>query len=117
MSPQGAHLDPQAPAWFQQTYPQSAPDCVANFNMEFMLNEALRIHSGGLGNAAGDQRRVPMTWVFRSSTLRVGDVRLASGGGQRAFEAQVYLNDIEPEALRVERYANALGTAWPCTTR
>src|SRR6266487_4893986 len=45
----------QAPAWFQQTYPQSALSRVAYFSMEFMLSEALPIYSGGLGNVAGDQ--------------------------------------------------------------
>lgn len=44
-----------APAWFQQTYPQSMLTCVAYFSMEFMLSEALPIYSGGLGNVAGDQ--------------------------------------------------------------
>jgi glycogen phosphorylase len=45
----------EAPAWFQQTYPQSLLTCVAYFSMEFMLSEALPIYSGGLGNVAGDQ--------------------------------------------------------------
>ena len=45
----------EAPAWFQQTYPQSPLRCVAYFSMEFMLSEALPIYSGGLGNVAGDQ--------------------------------------------------------------
>jgi len=45
----------EAPAWFQQTYPQSPLSCVAYFSMEFMLSEALPIYSGGLGNVAGDQ--------------------------------------------------------------
>ena len=45
----------EAPAWFQQTYPQSRLTCVAYFSMEFMLSEALPIYSGGLGNVAGDQ--------------------------------------------------------------
>lgn len=44
-----------APAWFQQTYPNSSLSCVAYFSMEFMLSEALPIYSGGLGNVAGDQ--------------------------------------------------------------
>ncbi len=44
-----------APAWFQQTYPQSSLHCVAYFCMEFMVSEALPIYSGGLGNVAGDQ--------------------------------------------------------------
>ena len=45
----------EAPAWFQQTYPQSQLGCVAYFSMEYMLSEALPIYSGGLGNVAGDQ--------------------------------------------------------------
>ena len=45
----------EAPAWFQQAYPQSPLRCVAYFSMEFMLSEALPIYSGGLGNVAGDQ--------------------------------------------------------------
>ena len=45
----------EAPAWFQQSYPQSPLTCVAYFSMEFMLSEALPIYSGGLGNVAGDQ--------------------------------------------------------------
>jgi starch phosphorylase len=45
----------EAPAWFQETYPQSPLSGVAYFSMEFMLSEALPIYSGGLGNVAGDQ--------------------------------------------------------------
>jgi len=45
----------EAPAWFQQNYPQPSLTCVAYFSMEFMLSEALPIYSGGLGNVAGDQ--------------------------------------------------------------
>ncbi len=45
----------QASAWFQTAHPKSALSGVAYFSMEFMLNEALPIYSGGLGNVAGDQ--------------------------------------------------------------
>src|SRR5581483_4123588 len=45
----------ESPTWFQQNYPQSNLTFVAYFSMEFMLNEALPIYSGGLGNVAGDQ--------------------------------------------------------------
>ncbi|MBI3344997.1 MAG: alpha-glucan family phosphorylase [Gammaproteobacteria bacterium] len=52
---QARRVAAEAPAWFQQTYPQSPLTCVAYFSMEFMLSEALPIYSGGLGNVAGDQ--------------------------------------------------------------
>ncbi|HXC61764.1 MAG TPA: alpha-glucan family phosphorylase, partial [Nitrospiria bacterium] len=45
----------ETPAWFQQHHSQSPLTCVGYFCMEFMLNEALPIYSGGLGNVAGDQ--------------------------------------------------------------
>ena len=45
----------EAPAWFNEQYPDSPLTCVAYFSMEFMLSEALPIYSGGLGNVAGDQ--------------------------------------------------------------
>jgi starch phosphorylase len=45
----------EKPAWFQQTYPKAPLNSVAYFSMEFMLNEALPIYAGGLGNVAGDQ--------------------------------------------------------------
>ena len=41
--------------WFSENHSQSPLNCVAYFCMEFMLNEALPIYSGGLGNVAGDQ--------------------------------------------------------------
>jgi starch phosphorylase len=44
-----------APAWLQKAHPQTSLTCCAYFSMEFMLNEALPIYSGGLGNVAGDQ--------------------------------------------------------------
>lgn len=52
---QARRVAAEAPAWFQQIYPQSQLTCVAYFSMEFMLSEALPIYSGGLGNVAGDQ--------------------------------------------------------------
>jgi len=52
---QSKKLAQEAPAWFQQSHPQSPLGCVAYFSMEFMLSEALPIYSGGLGNVAGDQ--------------------------------------------------------------
>ena len=45
----------ETPTWFQEYHPQSPLTCVGYFGMEFMLNEALPIYSGGLGNVAGDQ--------------------------------------------------------------
>ncbi|NVN37993.1 alpha-glucan family phosphorylase [Komagataeibacter swingsii] len=51
-----AHADSQKkPAWFTQACTQTPPPTIAYFSMEYMLDEALPIYSGGLGNVAGDQ--------------------------------------------------------------
>jgi len=44
-----------APTWFQQKHPKNPLSTIAYFSMEYMLNEALPIYAGGLGNVAGDQ--------------------------------------------------------------
>ena len=40
------------------------------------------------------------------SALRFGEVKLETDGEQHVFEVQVYLDDLDPEAVRVELYAN-----------
>ena len=47
------------------------------------------------------RRRLEQTW----DTLRFGEVKVETRGAQHAFEVQVYLNDLDPEAVRVELYA------------
>jgi starch phosphorylase len=38
--------------------------------------------------------------------LRFGEVKVETRGDQYLFEVQVYLNDLDPKAVRVELYAN-----------
>ena len=46
------------------------------------------------------------------TALRFGDVKLETDGEQHVFELQVYLDDLDPEAVRVELYADGVdGTA------
>jgi len=45
--------------------------------------------------------------------LRFGGVKVESGGGRHAFEVQVYLAGLEPEAIRVELYAEGTGGEAP----
>jgi starch phosphorylase len=51
----------ESPAWFQRAHADAPLSAVAYFSMEFMLNEALPIYSGGLGNVAGDQLKTAST--------------------------------------------------------
>ncbi|HUW75907.1 MAG TPA: DUF3417 domain-containing protein, partial [Gallionella sp.] len=45
--------------------------------------------------------------------LRFGEVKAETGGKQHVFEAQIYLDDLAPEAVRVELYANGIDGAAP----
>jgi len=42
------------------------------------------------------------------TALRFGEVMLETEGEQHVFEAQVYLDELDPEAVRVELYANGV---------
>ncbi len=37
-----------------------------------------------------------------------GEMKVETDGAQRVFEVQVYLDDLDPEAVRVELYANGV---------
>lgn len=52
---QDRNTESRRATWFQQAHPDSPLTQVAYFSMEYMLDEALPIYSGGLGNVAGDQ--------------------------------------------------------------
>ena len=45
------------------------------------------------------------------TALRFGEVKLETEGEQHVFEAQVYLDELDPEAVRVELYANGVNSA------
>jgi starch phosphorylase len=47
------------------------------------------------------------------TALRFGELKLESNGEQHAFEVQVYLDDLGPDAVKVELYANGLNGAAP----
>jgi starch phosphorylase len=46
-------------------------------------------------------------------TLRIGDVRVQTNMAQHIFEAEVYLNGLDPNAVRVELYADGTHGAGP----
>jgi starch phosphorylase len=70
---------------------------------------ARAVDKGAIGVAMVDWRQaLAQKW----SALRFGEVKLETDGGQHVFELQVYLDDLDPEAVRVELYADgANGTA------
>ena len=47
------------------------------------------------------------------ATLRFGEVKVETDGEQHVFEVQVYLNDLDPNAVRVELYADGVNGGAP----
>lgn len=45
------------------------------------------------------------------SAMRFGEVKFESGGEQHVFEVQVNLDDLDPEVVRVELYADGINGA------
>ena len=55
--------------------------------------------------------RPGMRWNW--AKLHFGEVKVATEGGQHIFEVQVYLNGLEPDAVRVELYADGVNGGSP----
>ena len=47
------------------------------------------------------------------AALRFGEVKVETDGEQHVFEVQVYLNDLDPKAVRVELYADGVNGDGP----
>jgi len=63
---------------------------------------------GEIGVALVDWRHaLEQKWT----ALRFGEVKLETTGEQHVFEVQVYLDELDPESVRIELYANGVGGA------
>jgi starch phosphorylase len=47
------------------------------------------------------------------SSLRFGDLRVETNAGHHVFEVEIFLNDLDPNAVRVELYADGIGGSDP----
>ena len=86
----------------------SASRTVRQYTEEHYLPAAAAYHlrvadKGAMGREmVGWQKSLEQKWA----TLRFGEVRVETNAAQHIFEAEVYLNDLDPSAVRVELYAN-----------
>jgi starch phosphorylase len=55
------------------------------------------------------QRALEQKWA----ALRFGEVKVVSDAEQHEFEVLVYLNDLNPDAVRIELYANPIDSSGP----
>lgn len=93
-----AHLTPQF----------SANRVVREYTEQHYLPAAIAYH-GRMANKCAVSKNI-LNWqrILQEKwpTLHFGTVKIATRDGQHIFEAQVYLNDLDPNAVRVELYAN-----------
>ena len=88
----------------------SADRTVRQYTEQHYLPAANAYHSriannGALGRQMVDwQHSLEQKWAM----VRFGEVKVEMGGEQHLFEVQVYLNDLDPEAVRVELYADGV---------
>ena len=62
-------------------------------------------NKGAIGRQMVDwQHSLEQKWA----ALRFGEVKVETRGEQHVFEVQVYLNDLDPKAVRVELYADGV---------
>ncbi len=67
-------------------------------------------HKGVVGRQVVDWRhRMEQEWGI----LHFGDVKIESNGKQHVFEVQIYLNDLDPQMVRVELYADGVNGGNP----
>jgi starch phosphorylase len=67
-------------------------------------------HKGAVGRQVVDwHQALAKKWA----KLRFGEVKVETKGKQHEYEVQVYLNDLDPKAVRVELYADGMNGGAP----
>ncbi len=93
----------------------SADRTVREYTEQHYLPAAATYHEraadkGAVGRKIVDwQHALEKKWA----ELRFGEVKVETRGEQHAFEAQVYLADLDPNAVRVELYADGVNGGSP----
>jgi len=88
----------------------SADRAVREYTEQFYLPGAASyrsrtVNNGEIGKQMADwQNGLQAKWAV----LHFGEVKIVTLGDQHAFEVQVYLDDLTPEAVRVELYADGV---------
>jgi len=88
----------------------SANRAVREYTEQHYLTAAAAFHAraadkGAVGVQIVDwQHTLEQKWA----TLHFGEVKVETLGEQHIFEVQVYLNDLDPKAVRVELYADGV---------
>ena len=93
----------------------SADRAVREYTGQYYLPAAIACHSrsankGEIGKQIVDWRHnLEQKW----STLHFGEVKVETNDDEHVFEVQLFLNELTPDAVRVELYANGIAGGLP----
>jgi glycogen phosphorylase len=103
-------------------------ESMARLTPRFSANRAVREYTeqrylpaaSAYRERAADSGAIGMRMVYwrnaleqKWTALRFGKVNVETAGERHVFEVEIYLNDLDPEAVRVELYADGLGDGAP----
>ena len=88
----------------------SANRTVREYTEQHYLPAAAAYRTRAADNSAGGSQIInwQQTLTEKWATVHFGDVTVESRGERHVFEVQVYFNDLDPKAVRVELYADGV---------
>ena len=89
----------------------SANRTVREYTEQYYLPAAASYRQRAAANGAMGAQLVNWRHALEQkwSNLRFGALKITTDGGKYRFEVQVYLNGLDPNAVRVELYADGVG--------
>jgi len=93
----------------------SAGRAVREYTEQYYLPAAAAYRERAAGKGASAAQLVEWLHALHGkwSALRFGEARVHSGSGRHVFEVQAYLDELDPDAVRVELYADGVDGGAP----
>ena len=93
----------------------SAGRAVREYTEQYYLPAAAAYRKRAAGKGATGVQVVKWRHALNEkwTAMRFGEVKVQTDGEQHVFEIQAYLDDLDPEAVRVELYADGVGGSAP----
>ena len=91
----------------------SADRAVREYTEQHYLPCAATYRERAADKGTAGSRMVKWRHAMEQSPMRFGEMKVATNGEQHVFEVQVYLPDLDPNAVRVELYADGIDGAGP----
>jgi starch phosphorylase len=91
----------------------SADRAVREYTEQHYLPRAATYRERAADKGAAGSRMVNWQHAMEKAAIRFGEMKVATDGERHVFEVQVYLTDLDPNAARVELYADGVNGEGP----